>query len=286
MAGTEPGAVILDLAAWRVLAVLSASKLRVGAENLWPTGRLRRSDSSATTPTIIDAIAALPIRRRSTRSPARTASAQTFGSGRPVDRAGRAQRVDQQAGDGHRPDAARHRRDRARDLRALPRKSTSPTSRVLPSRAGTRLMPTSITVAPGLIQSPRTISGRPTAANSRSARRHTAGRSRGLRMRDRDGRSSRPAAAAPAACRRCWSGRSPPPPCPASDGCTVFARMTQPSGVHGTSAGSPVASRPALTGWKPSTSLRRIDRVEHLAGSRSAAAAAAAPGCRAPPGRR
>ena len=37
--------------------------------------------------------------------------------------------------------------------------------------SGTRLMPTSITVAPGLIQSPRTISGRPMAANSRSARR-------------------------------------------------------------------------------------------------------------------
>ena len=29
----------------------------------------------------------------------------------------------------------------------------------------------------------------------------------------------------------------------------------QPSGVHGVSAGRPVASRPAFTGWKPSTSL-------------------------------
>ena len=42
--------------------------------------------------------------------------------------------------------------------------ATSPTSRVLPSAPGSRLMPTSITVAPGLIQSPRTISGLPTAA--------------------------------------------------------------------------------------------------------------------------
>ena len=40
-------------------------------------------------------------------------------------------------------------------------KATSPTMRDLPSSPGTRLMPTSITVAPGLIQSPRTISGRP-----------------------------------------------------------------------------------------------------------------------------
>ena len=50
--------------------------------------------------------------------------------------------------------------------------------RFLPSAPATRLMPTSITVAPGLIQSPRTISGRPTAANRMSARRQTAGRSR------------------------------------------------------------------------------------------------------------
>ena len=49
--------------------------------------------------------------------------------------------------------------------------ATSPTSRVLPPSAGTRLIPTSITVAPGLIQSALIISGRPTAANSRSARR-------------------------------------------------------------------------------------------------------------------
>ena len=52
-------------------------------------------------------------------------------------------------------------------------KCTSPTS-----PCSVRLMPTSITVAPGLIQSPRTISGRPTAAISTSARRQTSGRSR------------------------------------------------------------------------------------------------------------
>ena len=39
-------------------------------------------------------------------------------------------------------------------------------------------MPTSITVAPGLIQSPRTISARPTAATTMSDRRTTSGRSR------------------------------------------------------------------------------------------------------------
>src|SRR6266404_1882863 len=44
--------------------------------------------------------------------------------------------------------------------------ATSPTRRGLPLGTGIRLMPTSITVAPGLIQSPRTISGLPTAARS------------------------------------------------------------------------------------------------------------------------
>ena len=116
-------------------------------------------------------------------------------------------------------------------------------------------MPTSITVAPGLIQSLRTISGRPTAANTRSARRHTAGRSRGLRMRDRHGGVLGEQQAAPAACRRCWSGRSPPPralratDAPSSPGSCSRAACTAPAPA------GPAASRPTLTGWKPSTSL-------------------------------
>lgn len=48
-------------------------------------------------------------------------------------------------------------------------KATSPTSRDLPSVEGTRLIPTSMTQAPGLIHEPRTISGRPTAATRISA---------------------------------------------------------------------------------------------------------------------
>ena len=59
-----------------------------------------------------------------------------------------------------------------------PSKSTSPTSRDLPSGVWTRLMPTSMTVAPGLIQSPLTSAGRPIAATRMSAVRHSAARSR------------------------------------------------------------------------------------------------------------
>ena len=100
----------------------------------------------------------------------------SFGSpelwhGKAAAHAGGDERVVEQA-DRHRPDAARHRGDRARDLRAAA-KSTSPTS-ALAVPWSTRLMPTSITVAPGLIQSPSIISGRPTAATRMSARRQTA----------------------------------------------------------------------------------------------------------------
>ena len=51
---------------------------------------------------------------------------------------------------------------------------------------------------------------------------------------------------------------------PASERCTVLASMTQPSGVQGTRPGRPVASRPALTGWKPSTSLAGSMAAMHL----------------------
>ena len=51
---------------------------------------------------------------------------------------------------------------------------------------------------------------------------------------------------------------------PSSDGCTVFARMTQPSGVQGASAGRPADRRPALIGMEAVDILGRIDRGEHL----------------------
>ncbi len=95
----------------------------------------------------------------------------------------RDQRVGHQHGDRHLADAAGHRGDRAgarggflvgdvadRRVFGLPLASS-------PCPA-TRLMPTSMTIAPGLTQSPRTISALPTAATSTSARRATTGRSR------------------------------------------------------------------------------------------------------------
>ena len=129
-------------------------------------------------------------------------------------------------------------------------KATSPAS---PSAV--RLMPTSITVAPGLTQSPRTIPARPTAAIRTSARRQTAARSRvrewqmvtvafaaeqqlghrlaeEVRAADDHGLGALELGAAPA--RAAASRRS---------GCT------------GAGPGGPSASSPALTGVRPSTSL-------------------------------
>ena len=42
---------------------------------------------------------------------------------------------------------------------------------------------------------------------------------------------------------------------PSSEACTLLVRMMQPSGVQGDSAANPPASRPALLGCSPSTSL-------------------------------
>ncbi len=132
-------------------------------------------------------------------------------------------------------------------------KSTSPTSRVRPSRS-MRLMPTSITVAPGFTQAPGIISGRPTAATRMSARRQIAPRSR-LRLWARVTVALSP--------RRSWAMGLP----------TMFERPTttasapersprwsrsisrQPSGVQGAMAFCPVARRPTLAMVKPSTSL-------------------------------
>ena len=57
-------------------------------------------------------------------------------------------------------------------------KATSPSNLRVPSDCSTRSWPTSMTVAPGLSQLPRIISGRPTAATTMSGRRTAAGRSR------------------------------------------------------------------------------------------------------------
>ena len=139
-------------------------------------------------------------------------------------------------------------------------KSTSPTS---PSSV--RLMPTSITAAPGLTQSPGIMRGRPTAATSTSARRQTSPRSR---VREWQTVTVAFAASSSAASGR--PTRSERPTTTASAPCsgTSWRRSSSitPAGVHGRSPGRPWASRPADSGVSPSTSLpRRDQRGQRLA---------------------
>ena len=133
--------------------------------------------------------------------------------------------------------------------------STSPTS-----PASVRLMPTSITVAPGFTQSALTNPGMPTAATTISAPRTCAATSRvrlwtvvtvALSF------SSNAAIGLPTMFERPITTAS----IPDRSGCRSFSSITHPSGVHGTSPSIPVASRPALTGWNPSTSLSGSIRV-------------------------
>ena len=141
-------------------------------------------------------------------------------------------------------------------------KSTSPTRRVLPlplssrpfSGASMRLMPTSITHAPGFTQSPLTSSAMPTAATKISAWRHMAGRSA---VREwaivtvQFSLSNNCATGLPTKLERPIMTAC----LPLSSPNVSLARITLPKGVHGVSACSPDTNRPALAGLRPSTSL-------------------------------
>src|SRR5436190_6702820 len=157
-------------------------------------------------------------------------------------------------------------------------KATSPTSLVLPSPRATRLMPTSITAAPGLIQSPRTSSGLPIATTRMSAVRQSAAKSR---VREwpmvtvQSARSSSCATGRPTRVERPITTAC----LPLNDPSVSASSIEQPSGVQGTgkSSGAPEAiepSRPTFIGWKPSTSLsgstaRRMSAVTMGLGSGS-----------------
>ncbi len=115
-------------------------------------------------------------------------------------------------------------------------------------------MPTSMTTAPGLIQSPRIISGRPTAATTMSARRVIAGRSR---VREcamvtvQCACSSSCAIGLPTMLERPTTTASRPARLPS----VSRSSIRQPSGVQGTKPSVPIESLPTLAMWKPSTSL-------------------------------
>ncbi len=91
-----------------------------------------------------------------------------------------------------------------------------------------------------------------------------------LGMRDRHGGVLRRAAAAPAACRRCWSGRSRPPRARRATAARVLARTMQPSGVQGASAGRPGRQAAGIHRMEAVDVLGRIDRGDAPSARRSA----------------
>ena len=156
----------------------------------------------------------------------------------------------------HRPD----RRDRSGDSRRPRQKSTSPTQ--LSRSVG-------CTVDPPDVDDGRTGLDPVALDHLRAADRgdddvgaaDDAGRSLVREWATVTVRSRR-SAAGPSASRRCSTGRSQRLPSAGSPE-YFLSSLRQPSGVHGTSASSPIASRPALTGWKPSTSLAGSTPREH-----------------------
>ena len=115
----------------------------------------------------------------------------------------RAQRVREQHRDRHRPDAARHRRDPARASSRAASKSTSPQS--LPS--GRRLMPTSMTIAPGLIHVARHELRLADRGDDDVGLPHDARAGRASRSGRSSPCSAPSGARAPSAGRRCSTGR-------------------------------------------------------------------------------
>ena len=157
--------------------------------------------------------------------------------------------------------------------------------RACPCRpARMRLMPTSMTMAPGLIQSPRTISGRPTAATSDIGAAHDAGQVAGARMRDRH----RAVLAQQQLRHRLADDVGAADDDRVEAGEVVLHRLRQDersrAACRARARGSPVASRPTLIGWKPSTSLAGSIELRAPCWRRCAWAAAAARGCRRPLG--
>ena len=110
----------------------------------------------------------------------------------------------QQAGNRHRTDAARHRRDRAGDLDRFGERHIADQP---PSVS--RLTPTSITVAPGAIQSPRTSSRSADGGHDDVRATALGGEIARAGMDHGDGGVGSRAAASPSAARRWWNGPAP-----------------------------------------------------------------------------
>ena len=142
-------------------------------------------------------------------------------------------------------------------------------------------MPTSITVAPGLIQSALTNSGLPMAATRISARRASAGRSR-----ERECAMVTVALAASSNCAAGLPNSSERPitstSLPAMSPTYSLSSSITPGGRAGHQMGAARQQQPRIGGRQRIDILGGIERVQHGGFVADAWAAATAPGCRAP----
>ena len=136
--------------------------------------------------------------------------------------------------------------------------STSPSS--LPSAV--RLMPTSITTAPGLTHSPRIISARPTAATSRSARPTVAARSRVFEWQTVTVASA-PSSSAAIGLPTMFDRPTTTAFAPASGRRASSISFITPKGVQATKRGSPMQQAANVLGVNAVDVLARIDGEQH-----------------------
>ena len=148
--------------------------------------------------------------------------------------------------------------------------------------ASPRLMPTSITTAPGLTISAPTSRGDAHRGDQHVGLAADRGEVAGARVAHGHRRVGGEQQRARAACRPASSGRRRPPRAPSSSTPAWRSSSITPAGVQGRPApGMPWASRPALSGVSPSTSLAgSIARPPRR--GRAARAGEAGRGCRRP----
>ena len=140
-------------------------------------------------------------------------------------------------------------------------------------------MPTSITVAPGLTQSPWTSRGRPTAATRTSARRQTSREVARARVADGHGGVGGQQQRGDRACRPGRSGRPRPPRRPRAARRGAAAAPSRPTACTGRRPGRPWASRPGRDRREAVDVLARRDLRGQRRRRRPAAASGAGAGC-------
>ena len=126
-----------------------------------------------------------------------------------------------------------------------------------------RFMPTSITAAPGLIQSPSTRRGRAHGRHQDVRAPADLGEVPGARVADGDGRVARSAAGSPAGGRPGSSARRPPPRPPRTSTPALAQQLHHALRRARDEAGAALGQQPRASRGQPVDVLGRVDRRDH-----------------------